>query len=81
MILMNKLKVLKRRETVLEAELKGYDTTTDAELSQNSRELSNLTTMGDLKTTILNSLTGPFSFSEFSLNPLMAATNSHATQV
>ena len=77
MILLNKLKVLKRREAVLEADLRGYDTAA----GDQEQELCSLTTMDDLKETILNSLQGPFSFSEFSLNPLMAGKNSQATQV
>ena len=79
MILMNKLKGLKRRQGVLEADLKNYDSTTDEEHNQTSRDLSNLTAMGDMKASYINSLSGPFSFAEYSLNPLMAGKNGRAT--
>lgn len=75
MISLNKLKVLKRREAVLEADVRGYDTASEEDLSQTNRDLSTLGGLSDFKTTILNSLSGPFSFSEYSLNPLMAGKN------
>ena len=78
MILLNKLKALKRRQAVLEADLKGYDTAT---YDEHTQEFNNFTRLDDLKTTMLNSLSGPFSFSEFSLNPLMGGKNGQATQV
>lgn len=71
MILLNKLKGFKRRQAVLNADLKGYDTAED-DHSHVTRELSNLSTVGDFKERMLNSRSGPFSFAEFSLNPLMA---------
>ena len=76
MILLNKLKTSKRRQAVLEADLKSFD----MEKSISPQDLSNLTSMhGDYKATILNTHTGPFSFSEFSLNPLMERKNGSAS--
>ena len=81
MILLNKLKHLKRREGLLEADLKRWDTAEDEDQrSETTRKLSNLSIMNEItKATLLNSHSGPFSFSEFSLNPLMAGKNGQAS--
>lgn len=88
MILMNQLRLLQHRQAVLEAEARGFGSNADDPYSlSSSREQTPplLTPIGDFKASILNSLTGPFSFSEFSLNPLMGgrkgASWDEATQV
>lgn len=70
MILMNELRLLRHQLAVLEADEKGVVLDTGDLTSWMSYGRG--TPIGDLKSSILSSLTGPFSFSEFSLNQFVA---------
>lgn len=83
MILMNELRLLRHQFAVLEADENGVVLDTGDRTSWMSYRPSS--PIGDLKSSILSSLTGPFSFSEYSLNQFVggktAKTREQVTKV
>ena len=68
MVLMSEMRYLRQRLAVLESDGKEVDTYRYSASQEPGTPL--FTPIGDLKSSILNSLAGPFSFYEYSLNPM-----------
>lgn len=76
MILMDELRLLRHQLAMLEANKKGVSLDTGDRSSPQERYTPLFTPSGGFRTSILNSLAGPFSFSEYSLNQFVGGKTS-----